>query len=178
MITYLLAKSNCDIVAHKSLSYVGNLASSKNPEFLSRKNVKYILNLTTEAEEIEDIECRNIPLEDDDDQELLPHLTSSFEFINQAAKTWPTSGTIQKKDKAENEKATVLVHSYFGMSRSSAVIIAYLMKEKNWNLKDAYQHLKERHSSVNPNDNFVVQLIRYEQELFDGKMSMTVKDFH
>lgn len=156
----------------------GNLASSKNKEYLLRKNVRYILNLTNEAEEVEGLELKNIPLEDDDDQELLPHLDTAFEFINKAAKGWLTTSASQKKDKEEAQKATILVHSYFGMSRSSAIVIAYLMKEKKWNLKESYQHLKKRHSSVNPNDNFAVQLIRYEQELFEGKMSMTVKDFH
>lgn len=143
--------------------------------------MKYILNLTSEVEAVEDVEglqVKNIPLEDDEDQELLPHLDTAFEFINKAAKDWLTSNTSQKKEKEDPERATVLVHSYFGMSRSSAVIIAYLMKEKGWKLKEAYEHVKKRHPSVNPNDNFVVQLIRYEQELFDGTMSMTVKDFH
>ncbi len=137
------------------------------------------MNLTNESEETTDLEYKNIALEDDDDQELLPHLGPSFEFINKAAEDWQTSSPQKHKDKEEGGgKATVLVHSYYGMSRSAAVIIAYLMKEKGMSLKDAYQHLKEKHSSVNPNDNFVVQLIRYEQELFDGNISMTVKDFH
>ena len=138
--------------------------------------MKFILNLTSEpeAEEVEGIETKHIQMEDDDDQDLLAHLTPAFEFINKA---WQTSSPSHKKEKGETEKATVLVHSYFGMSRSSAVIIAYLMKEKNWSLQEAYQHLKGKHSSTNPNDNFAVQLIRYEQELH-GKMSMTVKDFH
>lgn len=157
----------------------GNQASSRDKGFLSRKNVKYILNLTNESEETAAVEYKTIALEDDDDQELQPHLEAAFEFISKAAKDRPTSSPSHKhKDKEETEKATVLVHSYYGMSRSAAVVIAYLMKEKGMSLKDAYHHLKERHSSVNPNDNFVVQLIRYEQELFDGNMSMTVKDFH
>lgn len=165
------------MTCHIILFGVGNLASSKNQEFLSRKNVKYILNLTSDAdpEEGEGRETLHIPMEDDDDQDLLSHLTPAFEFINKAVKCGLTSSSSHK---AESERATVLVHSYFGMSRSSAVIIAYLMKEKMWSLSEAYHYLKDKHSSVNPNDNFAVQLIRYEQELFDGKMSMTVKHFH
>ena len=158
---------------------LGNLASSKNKEFLIRKNVKYILNLTNEPdEETDGIEIKRISLEDDEDQELLPHLDIAFEFIDKAAKGWSSQSTSQKKDRDETGRATILVHSYFGMSRSSSIILAYLMKEKGWNLNEAYLYLKKKHSSVNPNDNFAVQLIRYEQELFDGKMSMTVKDFH
>lgn len=166
-------------VKFTSICLTGNLASSKNREFLLRKNVKYVLNLTSETDEVEGTECKNVPLEDDDDQELLPHLETCFEFINKAAGASLTSSSTHRKDKdSETDRATVLVHSYFGMSRSSAIIIAYLMKEKSWTLRESYQHLKGRHPSVNPNDNFAVQLIRYEQELFDGKMSMTVKDFH
>lgn len=140
--------------------------------------MKFILNLTADAKEIEGIECKNIPLEDDDDQQLAPHLEACFEFIDKAADSLQNSGSGHKKDKEDADKVTVLVHSYFGMSRSSAIIIAYLMSKKKWTLREAYQHLKERHASVNPNDNFVVQLIRYEQELFDGRMSMKITDFH
>lgn len=165
---------NVPINVHAT-KFSGNLASSKNKEFLSRKNVKYALNLTNKMEEAEGLEVKTILLEDDEDQELLPHLDAAFEFINRAAKESLTSSA-SKKDK--DNKATVLVYSYFGMSRSVAIVIAYLMKEKGMSLKDAYQHLKKQHSSVNPNDNFAVQLIRYEQELFEGQMSMTVRDFH
>lgn len=143
--------------------------------------MKYVLNLTNEVEETSEREYKNIALEDDDDQDLQPHLEACFEFINKAAKDWQTSSSSSSKQKDKEDsggKATVLVHSYYGMSRSAAIIIAYLMKEKGMSLKDAYQLLKERHSTVNPNDNFVVQLIHYEQELFDGNMSMSVKDFH
>jgi len=146
----------------------GNLASSKDEEFLARKNVKFILNLTPESEEPEGVKYKNIPLDDDDDQELLPYFDSCFEFINEAGDQW--------KSESSN-KGTVLVHSYFGMSRSSSVVIAYLMKQKKMSLREAYNFLKDRHSSVNPNDNFAVQLIRYEQSLFDHSRTMSVIDF-
>ena len=139
--------------------------------------MKFILNLTSDSDEIEGIEYKTVPLEDDDDQLLAPYFESCFEFINTAAQSRNSTGGT-KKEKDEPIKPTVLVHSYFGMSRSSAIIIAYLMKEKKWSLREAYDHLKERHSSINPNDNFIVQLIHYEQELYDGRMSMTIKDFH
>lgn len=154
-------------------TYLGNLASSRDEGFLSRKNVKYVLNLTHETEGPEGLQCKNVPLEDDDDQELLPYLDVCFDFIHKAANEWNT----KDKDESGEKGATVLVHSYFGMSRSSAVVIAYLMKEKKWTLREAYNHLKDKHSSVNPNDNFAVQLIRYEQEMFNCKRSMSVTDF-
>ena len=148
---------------------VGNLASSKNDEFLSRKNVRYVLNLTSELSEsrVEDVEYKNIPMEDDEDEVLAVHLEQCFEFIDKA-----------KLNSTKGKLHVVLVHSYFGLSRTSAIILAYLMKEKQWTLRQAFKHLRERHPSAQPNDSFIVQLLRYEQELHDGKMSMTLKDFY
>ena len=148
---------------------VGNLASAKNEEFLVRKNVRYVLNLTSELNETqaEDIEYKSICMEDDEDEDLSVHLEACFDFINQA-----------KLSSTKKDSRVVLVHSYFGLSRTSAVVLAYLMREKQWTLRQAHEYLKERLASIKPNDGFVVQLLRYDQELHDGKMSMTLKDFY
>ena len=148
---------------------VGNLASAKNEEFLSRKNVRYVLNLTSEPNETrsEDIEYESICMEDDEEEDLAVHLRACFDFINQA-----------KLSSTKKHTRVVLVHSFFGLSRTSAVVLAYLMEEKKWTLRQAYEHLKDRHPAIKPNDGFLVQLLRYDQELHDGKMSMTLKDFY
>lgn len=148
---------------------VGNLASAKDEEFLSRKSVRYVLNLTSEPNETasEDIEYKSVCMEDDEEEDLAVHLQTCFDFINQA-----------KLASTKKHARVVLVHSYFGLSRSSAVVLAYLMEENQWTLRQAYEYLKERHPAIKPNDGFVVQLLRYDQELHDGKMSMTLKDFY
>ena len=149
---------------------IGNMASAKNEEFLKRKNIAFILNLTMEPIEEEGEErgraYKQVGMEDDEDEELAGHFQSCFEFIEKAK-----AATDKKHTKA------VLVHSYFGLSRTSAIVLGYLMKEKKWTLREAYAHLTQRHSSAKPNDGFVVQLLRFEQDLH-GKMSMTLKDFY
>ncbi len=149
--------------------FIGNLPSAKDEDFLARKNVKYVLNLTSEPceNEVEGLEHMNILLEDEEDVELSPHLKQCYEFINKAK-----ASTTKKHTNA------VLVHSYYGISRTSAIVLAYLMKERQWTLKEAYDHLKAKHPSAKPNDGFVIQLLRYDQELHDGKMSMTLRDFY
>lgn len=148
---------------------VGNLPSAKNAEFLQRKNVCYVLNLTPEPHEtqVEGVEYKNVAMEDDEEEDLLVHLDECFDFVNRA-----------KLSSSRKETRVVLVHSYFGLSRTSAVVLAYLMKEHQWSLREAYDHMKERHPLGKPNDGFVVQLLRYEQELHGGKISMTLKDFY
>lgn len=156
------------------------MASAKDSSFLERKNIGFVLNLMsdpTDDEPVEGVEYKTIPMEDDEDEQLVAHLNACFQFIDKAN---PDKGS--PKNKAQTKQETnfkaVLVHSYFGMSRSAAVILAYLMKEKGQTLRQAYDHLKKCHSATNPNDNFIVQLLRLEQELHDGKMTMTLKDFY
>lgn len=141
------------------------------------------MNLMSDAmidEPVEGIEYKTVAMEDDEDEQLVTHLDECFEFMNKAnvdGNESPKNKAPLKKQETKASKA-VLVHSYFGMSRSAAVILAYLMKEKGQTLREAYDHLKQCHTTTNPNDNFIVQLLRLEQELHNGKMTMTLKDFY
>jgi protein-tyrosine phosphatase len=65
--------------------------------------------------------------------------------------------------KEKNEK--VLVHCQMGISRSSSIILAYLMKYHHDTLYKAYNYLLERRRIAVPNYSFFIQLIRYENEL-------------
>ena len=62
------------------------MASAKNSSFLTRKNIQFVLNLTSDAvyQPVEGIEYKSVPTEDDEDEQLLPHLDSCFKFINKA----------------------------------------------------------------------------------------------
>lgn len=163
---------------------IGNLASARNPGFLKGKHVGFILNLTTEGEAAGGagrrsysgemgIEQLQVEIEDDEDEEISGHFDICFEFIRRA-KVSQASSEDKKKHVAPK---VALVHSNYGLSRTSAIVLAYLMKEKQWSLREANEHLRKCHSSAKPNDGFLVQLLRYEQELH-GKMSMTLKDFY
>lgn len=160
---------------------MGNLASARNPGFLKGKHVGFILNLTTEGEAAGrradnremGIEQLQVEIEDDEDEDISGHFDVCFEFIRRAKVTQASTDDKKKHVPAKR----VLVHSNYGLSRTSAIVLAYLMKEKQWTIREANEHLKKCHSSAKPNDGFLVQLLRYEQELH-GKMSMTLKDFY
>ncbi|CAF3493530.1 unnamed protein product [Rotaria socialis] len=59
----------------------------------------------------------------------------------------------------------VLVHCQAGISRSSAIVLAYLLKYQQKTLLAAYGYLTERRHLAEPNGCFLLQLIRYEKEL-------------
>jgi protein-tyrosine phosphatase len=49
-----------------------------------------------------------------------------------------------------------------GISRSSTMVIYYLMKRKNFKLKDAIDYVKRRRSFISPNKGFIKILEKIE----------------
>jgi Leucine-rich repeat (LRR) protein len=66
-----------------------------------------------------------------------------------------------------------IVHCFKGASRSATVVIAYLMKYHNMELDDAYYYLKNKRSTIRPNNGFWKQLIQFNKILFPT----STKDF-
>lgn len=60
--------------------------------------------------------------------------------------------------RVSNPNGRILVHCNAGVSRSSTVCIAYLMKVERMGFQQAYDHVKSRRECIRPNDGFLKQL--------------------
>jgi len=89
-----------------------------------------------------------IPMSDSSSFDLIGCLSRTNAFLSNAIK----------------DGGIVLVHCQMGQSRSSAVVIAFLMFSKGWSFDVAYQHVKLCRSFINP-VRFRPQLLRYEEGL-------------
>ncbi|KAF7253023.1 hypothetical protein EG68_08623 [Paragonimus skrjabini miyazakii] len=58
-----------------------------------------------------------------------------------------------------------LVHCMAGVSRSSSLILAYLMRHMNMSLAEAYQHVRSIRPCIQPNPSFWRQLLEFEERL-------------
>eukprot|EP00906_Rhabdomonas_costata_P019327 RCo028235 len=56
----------------------------------------------------------------------------------------------------------VFVHCTRGVSRSAAIVIAYLMRTSGLSMREAVQQVRERRPFINPNGNFLQQLGDFE----------------
>ncbi|PIN02155.1 Phosphoprotein phosphatase [Handroanthus impetiginosus] len=87
-----------------------------------------------------------VPLRDMENEDLLDYLDVCLDFIEESRK-----------------EGSVLVHCFAGVSRSAAIITAYLMKSEQLSQEDAIESLRQSCESVCPNDGFLEQLKMFEQ---------------
>ncbi|XP_055058694.2 dual specificity protein phosphatase 18 [Misgurnus anguillicaudatus] len=74
-----------------------------------------------------------------------------------------------------NRAGGTLVHCAAGMSRSPALIMAYLMKYKGVTLRQAHNWVKESRPYIRLNTGFWAQLLEYEKKLY-GKNTVKVAE--
>ncbi|KAA0718986.1 Dual specificity protein phosphatase 18 [Triplophysa tibetana] len=74
-----------------------------------------------------------------------------------------------------NRTGGTLVHCAAGMSRSPALIMAYLMKHKGVTLRQAHNWVKDSRPYIRLNSGFWAQLLDYEKKLY-GKNTVKVAE--
>lgn len=87
-----------------------------------------------------------VPMRDMESENLLDHLDVCLKFIDRSRK-----------------EGSVLVHCFAGVSRSAAIITAYLMRTEHLSHEDALESLRKSCESVCPNDGFLDQLKMFEK---------------
>jgi len=65
-----------------------------------------------------------------------------------------------------DREKTVLVNCVAGISRSSTIVISYIMKYYEFNLKDAFIYVRNKRNMICPNKKFLRCLFDYEMKLF------------
>lgn len=142
--------------------YIGNAASASNLKDLNDKNIGYVLNaghgsdeslnmvnvLEPEAYNQAGIEFLGIPAIDMASYPLNEHFGRAIAFIK--------DGISAKKH--------VLVHCKQGISRSAALVLAYLVQEEEMQLQQATRMVRQRRE-IMPNDGFLLQLCEFHEFL-------------
>ncbi|XP_035034945.2 protein phosphatase Slingshot homolog 2b isoform X1 [Hippoglossus stenolepis] len=128
--------------------FLGSEWNASNLEELQNSGVQYILNVTREIDNFFPgvFEYHNIRVYDEEATDLLAYWNDTYKFITRAKKAG----------------SKCLVHCKMGISRSAATVIAYAMKEFAWDLKKAFDYVKERRAVTKPNPSFMRQLEEYQ----------------
>eukprot|EP01137_Pigoraptor_chileana_P031415 Opistho-2@19225 len=139
--------------------YIGNSTHAHDRELLDMLGVKAVLNATKEFQrsEFPGMAYLGVPLEDEVHVEIMSKFDETFKFIDDNRKCGP-----------------VFVFCNMGVSRSSTIVIAYMMRHKKWTLLESFEYLKSRRRGVCPNRGFQLQLSNLEELIFgEAKTDIT-----
>lgn len=127
--------------------YLGNVSCARDSNTLEKLQITHILtiDLVPLPRAILDrpkLTFKFVKLADVPKEDLISILPTTNDFIKQAIA----------------DGGTILVHCYFGMSRSAAIVIAYVMEKYGLCYEEAFSLVKCKRRFISPNVGFVAQL--------------------
>jgi len=133
--------------------FLGNLESTKDYRFLKLKNIKYVLSITKNDVRLDPSEYKHIhfSLRDAPYEDLISIFDICHSFIEEGLR----------------KGLGVLVHCNMGISRSSTIVISYLMRKMKRPFSEVYRFVKRRRPQVGPNFGFQAQLLLFDKMNFN-----------
>ncbi|TFK48869.1 phosphatases II [Heliocybe sulcata] len=134
---------------HTGALYLGSLAASVDKDLLRSHRIAYLIQvldapwLPTPSD---GVRCHKIDILDLPSADLKSHLEEACDIIDGAI------------GRGEN----VLVHCQQGVSRSAAIVIAYLISRHNMSFDTAHDLVKKKRPCIKPNSGFVSSLREWE----------------
>ncbi|CAD8063227.1 unnamed protein product [Paramecium primaurelia] len=132
--------------------YLGNITSLfKSPQ---KYQIKAAISICEDLDlkEVQLEQHLRIVLNDLDNSNIKQYFDQTNQFIQQNL-----------------NKGNLLVHCMAGVSRSAAIVIAYLMWSQKMTFQNALIYVTKKREQVYPNKGFRQQLILYEEELKNVK---------
>ena len=141
--------------------YLSSVVAAENKEVLDALKITHIVNLTG-------------PEKDSDTARYPNKFPESFKYVHLKIKDEMKDVPILRIAQQAHEfmdaaftegRSRVLVHCEAGISRSSTIVISYLMKTNKMTLKEAYDWVIARKPNIGPNQGFFGDLLRFERNL-------------
>lgn len=123
--------------------YLGNNEGAKSKDELHKLGITHILVVGYYLHEYypEEFKYKTIEIEDNDKEKIINYLLPAIEFIDRADKCF--------------------VHCRAGVSRSSTIVIGYLMLVNKMSYESAREFVGKKRNVIEPNENFVQQLQQF-----------------
>ncbi len=146
----LVGRAYTDVDEVYERVYIGNVCFAADPIRLHNEGITHIVPAAQEIGRLHPdlfhYHSMDSPLKDGNDANL-QYWRHAARFINDTL--------------GNDVNARVLVHCNMGISRSTCVVLVYLMIYQNFCIEDAFAILKERRAGVEPNPFYWEKLLHY-----------------
>ncbi|CAG9319753.1 unnamed protein product [Blepharisma stoltei] len=124
--------------------FIGSRSALDDAQLLQSLNIKKVLQLLDFEIPADDpsIEIHYIHLEDNPDSSIIEILPDCIKYIHDAVMS----------------QTQILVHCNAGVSRSGAIVTAYIMASQLLSFDKALEYVQEKRACVDPNEGFTAQL--------------------
>ncbi len=129
--------------------YIGSAFNAASSSIISEFNIKYIINVTNNINnyfENQNVKYTNIPIRDNNQDLIDNYLENAYQSI------------INYQSQHLNDN--ILIHCFFGASRSVCVVIYYLMRKHKMCLDDALIFMKQRRYLIHPTTTLLNSVIK------------------
>ncbi|XP_065873572.1 protein-tyrosine-phosphatase MKP1-like [Euphorbia lathyris] len=132
--------------------YLGSDAVAKNREVLRQNGITHVLNcvgFVCPEYFKNDLVYKTLWLQDSPSEDITSILYDVFDYF----------------EDVREQGGRVLVHCCQGVSRSTSLVIAYLMWREGQSFEDAFQYVKAARGVTNPNMGFACQLLQCQKRV-------------
>ncbi|CEG47137.1 dual specificity [Plasmopara halstedii] len=148
-----------------SFLFLGNMWQAQCKQVVQHLGITHVVNATRKVDNVfenEGVKYFNARLADKPDAKISKFFDAACEFIAQA----------QRSTTVDGKPCRVLVHCTQGISRSSTLVIVYIMRAYYWSLAQAFNFVHSGRGVVVPNQGFLRVLLQEERRLFHNKCSV------
>ena len=154
---------------HDDWLFLGDVSHSRSAEVVNNLGITHVVNACNmprsnwfEYRENKPVKYFTVSVDDDVDVDISRFFEEAHAFISAA-----------RRESADHK---VLVHCMAGVSRSTSLLLYFMMREHDWPLQQCFAWVKERRRIVAPNPSFRDQLLEAERKL-RGSNSFTREEF-
>ncbi|KVI05680.1 protein-tyrosine-phosphatase MKP1-like [Cynara cardunculus var. scolymus] len=132
--------------------FLGSDSVAKNREVLCRNGITHVLNcvgFVCPEYFKKDFVYRTLWIRDSPNEDITSILYDVFDYF----------------EDVREEKGRIFVHCCQGVSRSSSLVIAYLMWSEGWSFEESFRRVKAARGVTNPNMGFACQLLQCQKRV-------------
>ena len=139
--------------------FIGNAAAARDPKFFNQHKISHVINVTEKEpnhfeQKIDDLRQSKVvylhlPVSDKCSSTLSAYFAQTNAFI---------------KDCLSSETNALLIHCKCGVSRSSTVLLAFLVQVRRMTLSNALNLVRKKRRRIRPNIGFFLQLLSVEKD--------------